>query len=604
MTVPAAPQSQSRNPGGGIRLFVLWAAILAAAGGVAAVTASFLPYQTALRLLSRVVPHADDRHIRAAFYAMLTRSLLAGGIALTASAVFGLATAGRIALELAKSGREAWLELGDGIREAFAFLRRQPVLHRIALAAIAAAGIAVRGWYLFVQPMRYDEACTYLRYVKAGLFRGFVLDYTPNNHLLNTLLIFISTHLAGPAPAVIRIPAFLAGCATIILTYYAAALWWGSPAALAATALVAANAELISFSTNARGYALITACFLAQIIIARAIGKKPDRQGLWALFIFLSVATILTVPTGVYCLAAASALCLLAAWRERLDLRSVFRPLLVSLVLIVAASALLYWPVILGSGYDALFSNRYVEPLTSAQFVSQLPGALTRTWDQWNSGWANWLAWFVTACAVASVALAIGRRSLGPAVFPVLVAVCLAITALQRVTPPGRIWLFLLPLYFATAATGLIEVARLKSSAAGSLAALVLLGLGLAQTASSGVVLLFPETGTNNDAAPAAAHMAGQIRPGDLIISTLPASYPVRYYLARHGVPESLWGVSGRTTIDRVIVFVDKPARLADSLAQAFEQSYTGVDPKSFRPGPILYESASIEVLELPRIAN
>jgi hypothetical protein len=345
-----------------------------------------------------------------------------------------------------------------------------------------------------------------------------------------------------------------------------------------------------------------------QVILASALGKEPERRGLWVLFTLFSIATIVTVPTGVYPVAAAACIYLLTAFAHRRDAARVLRYLSISLGAIVAVSALVYWPVMLASGSEALLSNRFVQPETSSEFVARLPGALIESWRQWNSGWQPWFTWILAACAAIPIAGSV-RRAGAQSVFPVAVIVSILICFAQRVTPPGRVWLFLLPIFLATAAAGLIVAAKYVfrlNGAAGFTAALVLLVIGSVQSVTSGVILTFPETGTNNDAPQIAHFIANQLRRGDLVISTLPASYPVRYYLVRRGISEAVWS-AGERGIDRVIAVVDKPeltmspSRLNDALNQAFEQSFTGVDRENFMIGTAIYESANTEVLTLTR---
>ena len=92
-----------------------------------------------------------------------------------------------------------------------------PKRHYVALAVITAAGIALRLIYIH-QPMRYDEAFSYLFFVHVPL-ASTLSDYSvPNQHILNSLLMRLCASLFGNAPWSLRLPAFLFGVAVIPAT--------------------------------------------------------------------------------------------------------------------------------------------------------------------------------------------------------------------------------------------------------------------------------------------------------------------------------------------------------------------------------------------------
>jgi hypothetical protein len=115
-------------------------------------------------------------------------------------------------------------------------------------------------------------------------------------------------------------------------------------------------------------------------------------------------------------------------------------------------------------------------------------------------------------------------------------AVCLAIVLVQRVAPFERVWLFLLPLYFAVAGGGisrLIGPGRNRHSAAAVLIAIA----GGVSTLTSGSILASPETGTFPDAQAVTHTLSSVLATDDAVETTLPASLPeLQYYFAREGM--------------------------------------------------------------------
>ena len=96
--------------------------------------------------------------------------------------------------------------------------RAQSRLETAALIAIVVVGTAVRLAFLF-RPMQLDEAYTYNEYASKPVLDGLSWYTLPNNHLLNTLLIHVSTVVLGNEPWVVRLAALAAGLGLIPATY-------------------------------------------------------------------------------------------------------------------------------------------------------------------------------------------------------------------------------------------------------------------------------------------------------------------------------------------------------------------------------------------------
>ena len=102
---------------------------------------------------------------------------------------------------------DAWRALRADARAALA---RVATWEWIGLTIVTMLALALRARELS-QPIRYDEAATWLDYASQPLARA-LSDYRfPNNHLFHTLLVHISAALFGAAPWALRLPAFLAG---------------------------------------------------------------------------------------------------------------------------------------------------------------------------------------------------------------------------------------------------------------------------------------------------------------------------------------------------------------------------------------------------------
>ena len=157
--------------------------------------------------------------------------------------------------------------------------REQPTL-ALALLAITTIGLTLRLVYL-ERPMHLDEAYTYNEYASRGLWTG-IMQYTlPNNHLLNTALVWFSTTVLGIERWAVRLPALLAGVAMIPLAWLVAARFCGRRAALVAAALAATSEPLVAYSTNARGYTMVGLATLLLVLVAEAIVRTGGTVRQW-----------------------------------------------------------------------------------------------------------------------------------------------------------------------------------------------------------------------------------------------------------------------------------------------------------------------------------
>jgi hypothetical protein len=607
-----------RDAASATRSLLLAVGILLVIAGLACLAASALPYSVFKAAASRFAAGHAPKRITEHFYASFLLNLRGGGLLMLAAAALALLRRNRLAPELVDCAKSCVRETRRALLRWTRFTASQSMFHNAALGMVLLSALLIRGFYVN-QPVRYDEAATYLAYARTPLIRSLTLDYTPNNHLLHTVLVHFLTAVAGSNPVVIRIPVFIFGFLAVAAWYYFIAWRHGSSAALLAAALIATNAELIMFSTNARGYMLLVALFPFQLLLSYRLAQLPKRKGLWVLFIMAFVAGLCTVPTDIYALAICLCIYALSVYRTgRFPLFAALRPAVVSTAIAATLTAVVYWPVILGSGFEALFENRFVRPETLSGFSSRFLGSVGETWNVWNAGWNIWfVAGIGAGTGIGLLRYAKVWRRADVAAFPVALLLCFAMASLQRVLPPTRVWLFLVPLYLGAAATGADFIFRALLKAKEALVtafAILLLLISGAQTLSSGAVYSFSETGTNPDAARVAGVLAAALNQGDLVIATLPASYPVMFYLFRLGVSPNIWTLTGRQAT-RVVAVIDKtsPGDLAPAngrfssgqqdkgLAEAARESYTGIDLSRFHLADRLYDSDLTEVVVLKK---
>ena len=140
-------------------------------------------------------------------------------------------------------------------------LRKEDKKHLYVVLLILLLGVLVRLFFLF-QPIRYDEAFTFVNFASKPIYRG-LSDYSyPNNHLFHTLLVRLAYLFFGNQTWIIRLPAFIAGILIVPAAYVVMRIYSNKMTALLTAGLVAASPSLIFYSTNARGYTLVSFIFL------------------------------------------------------------------------------------------------------------------------------------------------------------------------------------------------------------------------------------------------------------------------------------------------------------------------------------------------------
>jgi len=447
-------------------------------------------------------------------------------------------------------------------------VRDEPV-HVAALATIVACGLVLRLRFLG-QPMRFDEADSFLEFATKP-FYVLLSDYSAvNNHVLHTALVRLSYLVFGNHPWAIRLPAFVAGVLMIPAAYLVGRRLYHREAGLVGAALVASSSILVEYSTNARGYTILTIVFLLLVALATHLVRARASGG-WIVFAVLGATGFFTLPVMLYPFGVVATWLLLVIV---LDASPLGRPTLFrrAAVAIAAAAALtlaLYVPVFTVSGVKSVVANKYVVPQSWTFFADGMATSAGLLWRQWTRDLPAGLSILVTVGLAA--ALVLHRRLARDRVPPVLAAALVwipPVLLLQRVVPAERIWLFLLPLLFVTAGGAIggavrHAVARHRGAGlgAGLTAALVVVAFAVwpaVHVWRSDAILASLETGTLRDAPAITSDLRGRLRDGDRVLAIVPSSYPLAYYFVREGVPVSHLLLADPALRCRLLVVVDR----------------------------------------------
>jgi hypothetical protein len=429
-------------------------------------------------------------------------------------------------------------------------LSNVPRIYLASLAIITLIGSALRVRAVFY-PLRHDEAYTFLTYGLQPLWTTLSIYNSPANHILHSALVRVAYLVLGNQEWALRMPALVAGILVIPASFAVFAILADYGSAPLAAALVACSHELIAFSANARGYSQASLLALLMIVVAAHLGTRRSAAA-WALLVACAVAALYTIPSMLYAVVMVwTWMALEAGADEQRALQ--YRDIAVAGAVVVALTALLYLPAIMRSGWDALFRNQFVAPLDWPNFSSAFPGSVAVTWFDWHRKMPAAMGWTLSLGFAAFVigAAVWGRR---PSLFGLLVAAVAGIGAvalLQRVAPPSRVWLFLLPVFAGMAATGLGSLVELAGGAAWDegraqgqarsrlptlwAAVIVVVCVWMALPLAGGDAFLADNEA--RDLPAIADYLRHELRPGDAVLAAPPLEEPLAYYFYRRHLP-------------------------------------------------------------------
>jgi 4-amino-4-deoxy-L-arabinose transferase-like glycosyltransferase len=411
-------------------------------------------------------------------------------------------------------------------------------MHTYALLFLTLAAAALRVGQLNA-PLSYDEAYTYIGFASHDLW-GALSDYSlPNNHILHTALVWGSAQVFGNAPWLLRMPAFLAGILLVPAAYGMATQLYNRPTGLVAAALVAWFPELIHYSTEARGYSLLSLFTLLSIWLgAQAVQKDSNRA--WARLSIVTALGFWTLPLMLY---PAGGVYLWLGLEMTKKRQTILR-WLGSGIAALSLTVILYLPALWVSGWRRILANGFVQPVEAQKYFDWvLKARLQDTWATWMQGVPPILAILLVLGGFLSLALHRQSSTTRLPLLPILLVWVTTLLLLRRPEAFDRFWAWLIAPALVWAASGLLQAA--KQIRVGGLhgqkilpGAAILLLLPPLWGAAASTPKNWQKMGNQQAAA---QYIAQHWQPGDQVLVGYPNNPQVWYYLLRQGVEESAW---------------------------------------------------------------
>ena len=381
--------------------------------------------------------------------------------------------------------------LADAWRYRGRLVQPVPAPDRWVLAGITLLLAVSAAWFLD-QPMRTDEAGTFIDFHDANPLAIPARLQTTNNHPLHSLLLRLSVGVLGPTAWASRLPAYLCMLAVPTLLYLNGRRYGTRSVGLVAAGLAVGLGGVTDLATNARGYPLLLVCTLCLFLTLPALAAAPRARRnatAWSIAVLATAAGLATIPLMLYP-AAAAVLTLLglrwwpkrrrprrevrsrdtpggrAAWR-RGTTRSVLTPGLTAASVTILLAGTFYAPAVLTPRPTAAFTDDRSGVLadnTESRWGTLVPRVVRTVHeaaDRWLRGLPEALdaglhdigsAWAFLLPALAGGTLALLRGS--PAVLPwlLLPAVVAGVTLLSGVILPPWSLVLLMPAVLLLAA--------------------------------------------------------------------------------------------------------------------------------------------------------
>jgi len=431
----------------------------------------------------------------------------------------------------------------DGLRRELRWFRssgrRLLAAHGLTLLALALLAAVVRLPYLS-QPLRFDEAYTYLTYASQPLPVTVATYHDPNNHILHSVLVHVSTALFGPAEWSIRLPALVAGI-LLAPVVYLIGIFQCRGTGLLAAGLTIIGSPLVEYSVLARGYAIVVLLTTLSLGVIVALISDPRISKAPSLILsVLAVFGFWTVPTYLYSFAVVATFLFLIRLRTGWGWRDAMAELMCLGILTAVGTLLVYLPVFVITGYRAIVANPYVVSQSIPQFaVSIVP---------WLGDVFRFMTRDVPIAAQATMIIGIGWALLSNNSPPakwlrLLVAASLTVLGLvtvQRVTPYPRVILFLLPVAILLGATGWMQILGVAKGKTRTVVGAVLVSLIVwtaAHAVSSDSIVNSTEGGRCKEAPLVAEALSRRLSDDDYVLVSSPCSSPLMYYAQLAGVP-------------------------------------------------------------------
>lgn len=308
--------------------------------------------------------------------------------------------------------------------------------------------------------MKYNESFTFLNYINQANPIRTIWYSVANNHVLSSILIKLSTIIFGSEIIAIRLPALIAGISCIVITYLICKQL--NQNGLIGSLIVAISPYMVSFSSNARGYTLLTLFSLLLFGIALKVRKTENPNHVLGLSVISSLG-MLVMPTMLFPVSGIYLWIIICLYRNNYGFKNITRKFILpcfSLTSLITLS--LYSPVFIVSGGISSVTNGYgVNSIGFSNFLQKLYPSLLSTFSTLKSGIPSTLVILFLILNILGLYFYKRNSQSDLIVFlPIVLFSSFTIILLKQVIPPERSWIFLIPFLSIYADAGFSFITR------------------------------------------------------------------------------------------------------------------------------------------------
>ena len=419
-------------------------------------------------------------------------------------------------------------------------------------------GIIVRLYFLS-QPMRGDEAYTFLNFANKGI--SAIFDYpVPNNHVLNTILIKLSTSLFGANQVTIRLSAFFSGIISIILVFYLSQILNpGKYSGIISAWAVAVFPYLILYSTNARGYSLLISITLILALAGIFLSTHLSVQNT-TIFAAISSLGLFTLPSMVLGLAGIIIWVIGMLYFYKYKTKTILLNFLLPLsVMGFVFTFILYTPVIfMANGITPITANKFVESQSWPNFLTNFFPQIQKTLAETYRDIPSLIIIIFTCLFILGVFGSFKNRNrFVIMLMPSLLFGAYSIVFFQHTLPYARSWIYLLPFLFIIMEYGFVFLIKYISPAFYSIFNAILPVLAIIfvyQLMSKNIISMYPDTSAFPEAPIVVQYLKPIFKESDIIHISRTADWSVYYYFWYYHLPQPALNNQSKTASTYIIL--------------------------------------------------
>lgn len=208
----------------------------------------------------------------------------------------------------------------------------------------------------------YDEAWTCLAFTSKNPLIAFVFYPTSNNHILFSHITQAFKLLPFNILTNLRLAAMLPNLLAVVTFFFCLRRYFKPFASWLGVILLAISFPMVYYGFVARGYSLIVLFFVIGFFSVLKILKDNRNERAWNFLVISSVLGFYTIPVYLYPFVSLFGFVFIYFISTK-NIKSIQKTIKYGL-LTVCLVLLLYSPIFVVSGFQSVFGNKYIQPIS------------------------------------------------------------------------------------------------------------------------------------------------------------------------------------------------------------------------------------------------